>query len=442
MPKFKVEFVDAAGKTTKEIIEASTEEEVTATLKESGYLVTKIALHKDRKVAKKGKAKGGKSFSFGKVKPKILRDFTRNLSILQDAGLPILRSLNILQQQSKPGALRNCLIDVCSEIEGGSSLSEAMAKCPKAFNRLYVNMIKAGEAGGALETILQRLAEFLERSESLKAKIKSAMTYPVAVLMFSIGILIFIMTNIVPKFEDIFKDFDTELPGLTQWLINMSHMVMQYWYLIPGIPIGIWLFIKITTSFSYMRFGWHLFLLKVPIFGILLEKTVVARTTRTLGTLVQSGVPILEAIHITKETSNNGVFEKMYQKILEAIREGDTIANPMKANSRPGFHPACLFYFFCFLGGPIGCLIYMMKLQNKILGDIVVNMVDVGEETGELDAMLYKVADVFDDEVEVYTEALMSMIEPLLIMFLGVVVGTIVIALFLPMIKLIESLSN
>ncbi|MGN1064584.1 MAG: type II secretion system F family protein, partial [Thermoguttaceae bacterium] len=317
MPKYKVEFVDAAGKSTTDVIEATTEEEVTATLKESGYLVTKIALNKERKVAKKGKTNGGKTFSFGRVKPKILRDFTRNLSILQDAGLPILRSLNILQQQAKPGALRNCLIDVCNEIEGGSSLSEAMAKCPKAFNRLYVNMIKAGEAGGALETILQRLAEFLERSESLKAKIKSAMTYPVAVLLFSIGILIFIMTNIVPKFEDIFKDFDTELPGLTQWLINASHMVMTYWYLIPGIPLSIWLFIKITTSFSYMRFGWHLFLLKVPIFGILLEKTVVARTTRTLGTLVQSGVPILEAIHITKETADNAVFEKMYQKILE-----------------------------------------------------------------------------------------------------------------------------
>ncbi|MBR0225646.1 MAG: type II secretion system F family protein [Thermoguttaceae bacterium] len=443
MPKFKVEAVDSAGKGFTDVIEASTEEEVTATLKESGYMVTKIALHKDRKATKKkGGNTNGKTFSFGRVKPKILRDFTRNLSILQDAGLPILRSLNILQAQSKPGALRNCLIDVCSEIESGSSLSEAMAKSPKAFNRLYVNMIKAGEAGGALETILQRLAEFLERSEQLKAKIKSAMTYPVSVLIFSCGIMIFIMTNIVPKFEEIFADFDTELPALTKWLMNTSHMIMTYWYLIPGVPFGIWLFIKITTSFSYMRFGWHLFLLRVPIFGILMEKTVVARTTRTLGTLVQSGVPILEAIHITKETSDNAVFELMYQRILDAIREGDTIANPMKKYSRPGFHPACLFYFFVFLAGPIGCLIYMTKLQNKILDDIVVNMVDVGEETGELDEMLYKVADVFDEEVAVYTEALMSMIEPLLIMFLGGMVGTIVIALFLPMIKLIESLSQ
>ncbi len=443
MPKYKVEAIDAAGKGFTDIIEASTEEEVTATLKESGYLVTKIALHKDRKAAKKKGGSGdGKTFSFGRVKPKILRDFTRNLSILQDAGLPVLRSLNILQSQSKPGALRNSLIDVCSEIESGSSLSDALAKSPKAFNRLYVNMIKAGEAGGALEVILQRLAEFLERSEQLKAKIKSAMTYPVAVLFFSCGIMIFIMTNIVPKFEEIFADFDTELPPLTQGLMKASHMIMTYWYLIPGIPFGIWLFIKITTSFSYMRFGWHLFLIRVPIFGVLLEKTVVARTTRTLGTLVQSGVPILEALHITKETSNNSVFEEMYQRILDAIREGDTIANPMKKHSRPGFHFACLFYFFCFLFGPIGCLIYMTKLQNKILDDIVVNMVDVGEETGELDEMLYKVADVFDEEVAVYTEALMSMIEPLLIMFLGIMVGTIVIALFLPMIALIEHLSQ
>ncbi|MBS7338294.1 MAG: type II secretion system F family protein [Thermoguttaceae bacterium] len=443
MPKFKVEAVDAAGKGFTDIIEASTEEEVTATLKESGYMVTKIALHKDRQAAKKkGNRANMKTFTFGRVKPKILRDFTRNLSILQDAGLPILRSLNILQTQSKPGPLRNCLIDVCAEIESGSSLSEAMAKCPKAFSRLYINMIKAGEAGGALEVILQRLAEFLERSEQLKAKIKSAMTYPVSVLFFACGIMIFIMTSIVPKFEEIFADFDTELPALTLWLMKTSHMIMTYWYLIPGLPLGVFLFIKITTSFAYMRYGWHLFLLRCPIFGPLIEKTVVARTTRTLGTLVQSGVPILEALHITKETSDNAVFEKMYQKILDAIREGDTIANPMKQHSRPGFHPACLFYFFCFLGGPIGCLLYMTKIQNKILGDIVVNMVDVGEETGELDAMLYKVADVFDEEVAVATDALMSMIEPLLVMFLGGMVGTIVIALFLPMIKLIESLSG
>ncbi|MDO5554125.1 MAG: type II secretion system F family protein [Planctomycetia bacterium] len=442
MPKFKFEAVDASGNGITDIVDAATEEEVNATLRSQGYHVTRIVLHKDRTASASKKNASGKTFSFGKVKPKILRDFTRNLSILQDAGLPILRSLNILMTQAPPGALRNCLIDVCQEIESGSSLSEALSKSPKAFNRLYVNMIKAGEAGGALETILQRLAEFLERAEQLKAKIKSAMTYPICVVFFACGILAFIMVFIIPKFQEIFADFDTELPMMTQWLMFLSNLIVEYWYLIPVIPFSVWLFIRTTTSFEYMRFGWHLFLLRLPIFGPLFEKTVVARTTRTLGTLVQSGVPILEAIHITKETANNGVFEKMYQQILEAIRDGDTIANPMKTFSKPAFHPACLFYFFCFLLGPIGCLMYMMKLNQKIMSDIVVNMVDVGEETGELDRMLYKVADVFDDEVSVYTEQLMSMIEPLLIIFLGVMVGGIVIALFLPMIKLIESLSK
>ena len=442
MPKYQIEAIDAAGQGFTDVIDAKDEDEANATLRAAGYHVTKIVLHKDRTAAKKQKAKTGKTFSFGKVKSKILRDFTRNLSILQDAGLPILRSLNILMSQSKPGALRNCLIDVCNEIESGSSLSEAMSKSPKAFNRLYINMIKAGEAGGALEVILQRLAEFLERSESLKAQIKSALTYPISVLCFSMGILVFIMTKIVPKFEEIFASFDFELPALTLWLMWASNMTMTYWYLIPGIPLSVWLFIKVTTSFPYMRYGWDLFLLKTPIFGQLFEKNVVARTTRTLGTLVQSGVPILEAIHITKETSGNMVFEKMYQQILDAIREGDTIANPMRMYSRPPIHPACLFYFFCFLGGPIGLLIYMTKYQNKILGDIVVNMVDVGEETGELDKMLYKVADVFDDEVAVYTDQLMSMLEPLMIIFLGGMVGTIVVAIFLPMITMIQNLSG
>lgn len=442
MPKYRIEAIDAAGQGFTDVIEAKDEDEANATLRAAGYHVTKIVLHKDRTAAKAKKAKTGKTFAFGRVSSKLLRDFTRNLSILQDAGLPVLRSLNILSSQAKPGALRNCLIDVCNEIESGSSLSEAMAKSPKAFDRLYINMIKAGEAGGALEVILQRLAEFLERSESLKQQIKSALTYPVSVLTFSLGILVFIMTKIVPKFQEIFAAFDMELPALTKWLMSASHMTLTYWYLIPGVPLSIWLFIKVTTSFPYMKYGWDLFLLKAPIFGPLFEKNVIARTTRTLGTLVQSGVPILEAIHITKETSGNMVFEKMYQQILEAIREGDTIANPMRQHAVPPIHPACIFYFFCFLGGPIGILIYLTKFRNKILGDMVVNMVDVGEETGELDKMLYKVADVYDEEVSIYTDQLMSMIEPLLIIFLGGMVGTIVVAIFLPMISMIQNLSG
>jgi type IV pilus assembly protein PilC len=442
MPQYQFEAVDDTGQVIKDIIDAPTEEEAQATIRQMGYMVTRIALKKERKKGGAKKGTDGKTFSFGRVKSKQLTVFTRQLSILQDAGLPILRSLNILRDQAKPGALRNCLTDVCTEIESGASLSEAMAKSPKAFNRLYVNMIKAGEAGGALETILQRLAEFLERSEMLKRKIKSALTYPVAVVFFAVGILAFIMTFIIPKFQEIFADFQVELPAATKWLMFISDKSVTYWYLLPLIPFTIWLLVKLATSFSYGRFGWHLFLLKLPIFGQLFEKNTVARTTRTLGTLVASGVPILEALTITRETAGNAVFEKMYHQVLEAIRDGETIAQPMREYSRPSFHFGALLFFFFFLLGPIGVLIYMMKLRNRILDDMVVNMVDVGEETGELDVMLYKVADVFDEEVAVLTESLMSMLEPLLIMGLGVMVGFIVIALFLPMIKLITELSG
>ncbi|MGL4943175.1 MAG: type II secretion system F family protein [Thermoguttaceae bacterium] len=440
MPQFKIDAVDATGKEIHDIIDAPSEAEAQQTIRQKGYHVTKIALHKERQLKTAAKHNDGKTFSLGKVKSKKLTIFTRQLSILQDAGLPILRSLTVLKEQAPNGALRNALIDVTTEIESGSSLSEAMAKAPKAFNRLYVNMIKAGEAGGALETILQRLAEFLERSERLKSKIKAALTYPIAVVTVAVLILTGIMIWIVPSFIEIFKGFDLELPAMTVLLINISYMTVNYWYMIPLIPFTIWLLVKLTTSFEFGRFGWHLFLLKMPVFGQIFEKSTVARTTRTLGTLVTSGVPILEALHITRETSDNAVFEQMYQRVSEAIRDGDTIAAPMKRNARPAFHLGALLYFAFFIPA-LGALYYLTKFQNKILDDMVINMVDVGEETGELDTMLYKVADVFDEEVETLTSALMSLLEPLLVCFLGGMVGFIVIALFIPLVKLIEGLS-
>jgi type IV pilus assembly protein PilC len=442
MPSYYFEAMNQAGEEIKDIVEASNQEEAQATIKQMGYFVTKISVKKSRK--KDAQQKGGKkgrSFALGGVKSKVLTTFTRQLSILQDAGLPILRSLKILEQQATGGALKNALIDVCEEIEGGSTLSEAMAKSPKAFNRLYVNMIKAGEAGGALEVILKRLAEFQERSESLKRKVKGAMIYPIVVISFSVGILIFIMVWIVPKFTKIFLDFNATLPKMTTVLIDVSYAVANYWYLMPGIPIGIWLILKLIRKFEGGRFGWHLFLIKMPIFGPLIEKNIVARTMRTLGTLVASGVPILESLHITKETSGNAVFEALFQKVYEAIREGESIAKPMKDNSKPPFHPMALFFWF-FWPPIFGALLYLTKMNQRILDDMVINMVDVGEETGELDTMLYKVADTYDDEVAVLTESLMSLMEPLMIMVLGGMVGFIVIALFLPLISLIQKLSG
>jgi type IV pilus assembly protein PilC len=442
MPTYQFEAMDATGQEIKDVIEAPNEEEAQATIRQMGYFVTKISEKKARAAAGKKKKSGRKkSFALGRVNGKALTTFTRQLSILQDAGLPILRSLRILENQAKPGALKNGLIDVCDEIEGGATLSEAMAKAPKCFDRLYVNMIKAGEAGGALETILQRLAEFQERSQSLRRKIKGALVYPVVVVLFAVAILVFIMLRIVPEFVKIFEEFGVELPPITQVLIIVSKGIATWWFLIPAVPVAVWLFVKLLRRFKSGRYGFDLFLLKMPIFGQLVEKSIIARTTRTLGTLVASGVPILEALHITRETSGNYVFENLYGKVHESIREGETISQPLKANARPGFHPMALFFWFFFIAGPVGLLLYVLKMNQKIIDDMVVNMVDVGEETGELDTMLYKVADTYDEEVAVLTEALMSLMEPLLIIVLGCAVGFIVIALFMPLISLITSLS-
>ena len=443
MPTYQFEAMDATGQEIKDVIEAPNQDEAQATIRQMGYFVTKIAVKKARKTAaeKRSTKNKGKTFALGGVKSKALTTFTRQLSILQDAGLPLLRSLRILEGQAKPGPLKNSLIDVCDEIESGATLSEAMAKVPKAFNRLYINMIKAGEAGGALEVILQRLAEFQERAESLRRKVKGALVYPITVITFAVGILVFIMLKIVPAFIKIFDDFGAELPIMTQILIGMSEFVASYWWTLPMVPIGIWLFVKMCRRFPPGRKGFDLFLIKMPIFGQLVEKNTVARTMRTLGTLVSSGVPILEALHITKETSGNAVFEEIYAKVYESIREGESIAQPMKDNAKAPFHPMALFFWFMFIAGPIGMLLYLTKLNKPVLDDMVINMIDVGEETGELDTMLYKIADNYDEEVAVLTESLMSLMEPLLIIVLGVMVGFIVISLFMPLIALIQKLT-
>jgi type IV pilus assembly protein PilC len=315
-----------------------------------------------------------------------------------------------------------------------------MAKSPKAFDRLYVNMIKAGEAGGALELILQRLADFKERAESLKRKVKGALIYPCVVITVAVCILTFIMIKIVPAFEAIFNDFELDLPVMTVMLVNISQALVKYWYLVPGIPVAIWLTVKLIRKFEAGRIGWDLFTLKMPIFGQLVEKNILARTTRTLGTLVASGVPILEALNITRETSGNAVFERMYGKVSESIREGESIAKPMKEYSRPGFHPMAAVFWFFFIP-VVGVLMYLLKMNKRVVDDMVVNMVDVGEETGELDTMLYKVADTYDEEVAVLTESLVSLMEPLMIVLLGGMVGFIVVALFIPLVSLIQGLT-
>ncbi len=444
MPTYQFEAIDqATGKEIRDTVDAANEAEAQATIRSMGLMVTKLKAQRAAAAAKKaagGGRKPGRSFAIGGVKTKELTMFTRQLSILQDAGLPILRSLKLLAEMQKPGRLKNSLLDVCDEIEGGATLSEAMAKSPKAFNRLYCNMIRAGEAGGALEVILRRLAEFMERSESLKRKVKGALVYPIVVVMVAVGILSFIMVSIVPQFKKIFDDFDTELPTMTLLLINLSNWVVRWWFLIPAIPIGINLVVRLIKLIPYGRFGWDLFALKVVVFGQLVEKNILARACRTLAPLLASGVPILEALNITRDTSGNMMFERLFTKVSESIRDGEAIAKPLKAYAVPPFNAVALLFWMAFV--PLaGALFYLMRWKKPVVDDLAVNMVDVGEESGELDTMLFKVADTYDEEVAVLTESLTSLMEPLLIIFLGGAVGFIVIALFMPLVKLIQTLS-
>ncbi len=413
MPTYKYEALDTSGNEVKDSIEATNEEEASAKIKSMGYFVTKLTASAAAAGGKKKKKKTGKSrktFTIGRVKQKMLVTFTRQFSTLQDAGLPVLRSLRILERQMKPSVLKNSLIDVVDDVESGSSLSEAMGKQPKSFNKLYVNMVKAGEAGGALEVILQRLADFLEKGQSLKGKIIGAMVYPAVVIFVAVAILTFIMVAIIPKFKKIFDEFGLTLPWATQTLIKISVWMSEYWWTIPLFPVGVYLLIKIIRLFRAGNYALDLLTLWIPVVGQLVEKTIVARTMRTLGTLISSGVPILEAINIVKETANNAVFERMFQRVFESIREGDTIADPMK--------------------------------ESRLVDDMVVNMIEVGEETGDLDSMLYKISDFYDEWVDNLVKSLLSLLEPIMIVFLGFTIGAIVISLFLPLIKLLEGLSK
>jgi len=421
MPTYRYEAMDTSGGEVKDSIDALSEEEAQQKIRQLGYFVTRmteVAKKKDGKgkgkkdgkgKAKKG-GKKGKVFTMGGVNTKHLVTFTRQFSVLQDAGLPVLRSLQILEKQLKPGVLKNALIDIVEDVESGNTLSEAFGKHPKCFDRLYVNMLKAGEAGGALEVILRRLAEFKEKALSLQRRVKGAMVYPAVVISVAVAILSFILIFIVPKFEKIFTDFGLKLPFITLMLMETSRLAVKYWYVIPLVPVFIWITLKLIRLSKTGRYILDRISLLLPVAGQIAQKSIVARTMRTFGTLISSGVPILEALTIVRDTSMNAVFENAFQKVYNSIREGETIAEPLK--------------------------------KSRLVDAMVVNMVDIGEETGDLDTMLNKVADVYDEEVDVLVESLISLLEPIMIVVLGGIVGVIVIAMFMPMISLIEGLSG
>jgi len=414
MATYVYEAMSQAGQDVKDEVEAASTEDALAKIRTLGYFPTRI---KEKGGVKKGAAAKGKkkgvAISIGGVSTKQLTSFTRQLSTLQDAGLPILRSLNILEEQQKPGKLKNSLRTIVEDIEGGATLSEALAKHPRVFNRLYVNMVAAGEVGGVLDVILNRLAEFLEKAQRLKRKVIGAMIYPVVVVGFAFCIVGGIMYWVIPKFRDIFIDFDTELPQMTETLISVSTWFAKGrppgFVLVLFMPVGAWLIFRLIRQSRGGRFVTDWMLMKVPIMGTLLQKSAIARFTRTLGTLIAAGVPILEAINITRETAGNEVYSRAMETVHDAIREGDSFANPLRA--------------------------------TRTCDAIVVNMVDVGEETGELDKMLIKVADNYDEEVETAVASLISLLEPVMVVVLGSIVGFIVVSLFLPLVKLIDSVS-
>mgnify|MGYP001024836805 FL=1 len=423
MAVFQYEALNASGQEIRDSLEAPTKEDAVAKVRGLGYFPTKVVEKTDKKRivarqvsdARKKKAAGT---GFGRVPVKQLTAFTRQLSTLQDAGLPILRSLRILEQQQKPSMLRRVLKEVHDDVEGGSTLSEALTRHPKAFNRLYCNMVAAGEAGGVLDVILQRLAEFMEKGQRLRRKIIGAMVYPSVVITIAAAIVGFIMVQVVPKFRDIFKDFGATLPAPTQILISTStwfakgsaDVPIPGWVVVLVSPVLIFAIFKLIRQAKVGRYVLDTSLMSTPVAGQIASKSCIARFTRTLGTLIAAGVPILEAINITRDTTGNEVFARMLQKVHDSIREGDTFANPLRA--------------------------------SKTVDAIVVNMVDVGEETGELDKMLMKVADNYDEEVDTLVGSLVSLLEPIMVVVLGLIVGYIVVALFLPLVSLIQTLQG
>jgi type IV pilus assembly protein PilC len=414
MPVFQYSALDTQGVEIKDEVEALSQKEAISKIRNMGYFPTKV---RERGAVKKGGKKAAarttrKRGSGGKVKVKYITQFARQLSTLQDAGLPILRSLRILEEQQK-GTFKKVIGYVADDIEGGSTLSEAMARYPKTFDRLFTGMVAAGETGGVLDLILSRVADFMEKAEKLKSRVKSAMVYPLVVLCAAFGILLGLMKYVIPSFKTVLEEMVSgELNPVTTTVLGVSNWIAtQYgWAIILAFPFGFIFLLRIVRKFKMGRYVLDAIKLKLPVMGQLTNRVSVTRWTRTLGSLISAGVPILDAITVTRDTAGNEVFSNMLNNVHNSIRQGDTFAGPLR--------------------------------QSKTVDLIVANMVAVGEETGDLDKMLLKVADNFDEQVDVLVASLMSMLEPIMIIVLGGVVMLIVLAVFLPMIQVITSLGS
>ncbi len=432
MAKFQYIARDSAGQEQRGTIDAADRSQAIAAIRAGGLMPTAIGEVKGSSQpapAKKkggapapaggGKKKGGLNFNIklpsfmrGKVKTKDLTAFTRQLATLVNAGLPLMRCIEVVKKQNRVPALQDCLEGISESISGGGTFSEALTGYPKIFNNLYVNMVKAGEAGGVLEVVLARLAEFAEKAEKIKNKVKGAMIYPMVVLTAAVGITAFLLVTVIPKFQQVFNDIlgGEELPPVTQFVMDASEFVQHNG---GQIAIGFVAFVVLYKMIGKTKKG-ALMLdhmrLKMPVTGTLVQRSAVSQVTRTLGTLLGSGVPILQALSIVRDTTGNLVIRNAIQSVHDAVKEGESMTDPLAA---------------CGVFPPM-----------------VVSMVQVGEETGALADMLTRVANTYDDEVDNAVSGLTAAIEPALIIFLAAVVGTIVIAMFMPMVKIISNVSG
>ncbi len=418
MSMYAFSAVDSQGKETKGTLRVATQAEALQRIKEMGFFPTKIspaaeplsvAQRADRHLARLGvKSKAithppAAGFK-GRIKPKRLTVFTRQLATLLEAGMPLLRSLRLLHEQETHLPLKKVIAGLSLAIEGGGTFSEALGQYPKVFDRLYLNMIKAGELGGMLETCLQRLADFMERTQKIKGKIRAAMFYPAAVLTVAAGVMTLMTVFIIPRFKEVFAGLygGRSLPAFTQFVLNISDAIRSHFLLGAGLAVTGYFLLAAIGRTQWGRRAFDLSKLMAPVFGPLFRKLAISRFTRTLGTLITSGVPILQALNIVREATGNVIMGRLVGEVHDNVKQGESIVGPLR--------------------------------NSGIFPVMVAGMVDVGEQTGALPEMLNRVADNYDEEVDNTVAAMTSLLEPVLIVFLGVVVGTIVVALFLAII--------
>jgi type IV pilus assembly protein PilC len=391
-PVFKWSGKTRAGEVRAGEMMASDADAVRARLLQMGVEPTKIR--------KKAKELHISLPGIGGVKMKDILVFTRQFSVMIDAGLPLVQALDIIGSQSDNATFRGVIMGVKSRVEAGSTFADALAEHPKVFDELFVQLVRAGEIGGILDTILQRLGAYIEKNEKLKRRVKGAMVYPAIVLTVAVAVVLILIAFVVPTFEKMFKDFGGSLPGPTQFLVDVSHGFQERWYLFLGLPVAAFMAFRYATRKGRGQEIWHSTVLKMPVFGPLARKVAVARFTRTLGTMLSSGVPILDALEIVAKSAGNKTIEKAILYVRAKISEGKNMAGPLS--------------------------------DAKVFPPMVVQMIGVGEATGAMDQMLGKIADFYDDEVDVGVAALTSMIEPLMMVFLGGTVGFFMIAMYLP----------